>query len=148
MGVSPALLILLILFHAESKGGRKAPTTTTTGTAVPTQHLEEEGQDETEVLQQEPTLRLFTKHITQKLENHWIDIGVMLGIDSWRIKAIDQTKKSKSDAMMDVFDLWKKSDVVKFTWSQLFKELSSLKKIDKTFLAEIKKDIVKELTQS
>ena len=65
-----------------------------------------------------------------------------------KLRTIEKTMDNDSSkAIQEVFDDWKQSDKIEFTWESLFKELDSLK-IEKRILTDIKRNVIKDLIES
>ena len=125
-------------FSVEKKGGRVAPNEIL---------LPNEDDQSDMILSQEPTLILFTKYIGLFLQDKWPEIGGLLGVPAWKLRAMSTSMINPSSAIIEVFDNWKKADEVEFTWKTLFTQLETSKLIESKFLAQARKNVKDVLTK-
>ena len=91
-----------------------------------------------------PDLKHFYKYIGIPLQEHWYEIGRLLGVPDTKLHTIrrrwayDETSKP----MMDVFSEWEHSE--QFTWKSLFQVLEDLD-INERKIQELNRNLIQAL---
>ena len=92
-----------------------------------------------------PDVRHFYKYIGSPLQEHWYEIGKLLGVPDPNLNAIRRkwvSDGTSSKPMIDLFSEWERSE--QFTWKSLFQVLEDLN-INDRMIQEHKRNLIQAL---